>query len=239
MSHTAFVVGLAVEGHVLSRALGHHDSGIAQRTACAGANADRARHAARRLLDEGAGALVSFGIAGGLDPALSSGDLVLADSVCLPGGLTVRTDPAWRDACAALMSQSGFQIHGGTLLGSDREVALAPEKRRLFDLRGAVAVDMESHGVAEIAEAAAVPFLVVRAVADPAGRSLPSAVIGGVGPNGRARPGLVAARICLRPWQIGQVLRLRRDLQAALSALDRLARLLGSDFFRPGYFGDA
>ncbi len=239
MSHTAFVVGLAVEGHVLSRALGHHDSEIAQRTACADANADRAQHAARRLLDEGAGALVSFGIAGGLDPALSSGDLVLAEFVCLPGGRAIRTDPAWRNACAALVSQSGFQSHGGTLLGSDREVAVASEKRRLFDLWGAVAVDMESHGVAEIAAAAAVPFLVVRAVADPAGRSLPSAVIGGVDPNGRARPGLVAARICLRPWQIGQVLRLRRDLQTALSTLDRLARLLGSDFFRPGYFGDA
>jgi hopanoid-associated phosphorylase len=237
VSHTAFVVGLAVEGHVLSRALGDHDSNIAQRTACAGADADRARQAARRLLDEGAGALVSFGIAGGLDPALSPGDLVLADSVCLPGGRAIRTDPAWRNACADLVSRSGFQIQGGTLLGSDREVALASEKRRLFDLRNAVAVDMESHGVAEITEAAAVPFLVVRAVADPAGRSLPSAVIGSMAPNGRVRPGLVAGRICLKPWQIGQVLRLRRDLQVALSALGRFAGLLGPDFFRSGHSG--
>jgi adenosylhomocysteine nucleosidase len=238
VSNTAFVVGLAVEGHVLLRALGNHDSGMAQRIACAGADTDRARQAARRLLDEGAGALVSFGIAGGLDPALSSGDLVLAESVCLPGGRMIRIDPAWRTACAALVSRSGFQIHGGTLLGSDREVALASEKRRLFDLRGAVAADMESHGVAEIAEAAAVPFLVVRVVADPANRTLPSAVLGSVDPNGRARPGLVAARICLRPWQIVRVLRLRRDLQVALSALGRLARLLGPDFSRPGLSAD-
>ena len=42
-----------------------------------GANADRAEEIAQGLLDQGAKAIVSAGLCGGLDPALKSGDLVL------------------------------------------------------------------------------------------------------------------------------------------------------------------
>jgi hypothetical protein len=86
---------------------------------------------------------------------------------------------------------------------------------------------MESHSVALAAQGAGVPLLVVRAVIDPADRALPKAVIGSIAPNGRARTGLVTARLMLRPWETLQVHRLRRDMATALGALRRLTEALG------------
>lgn len=239
MSQLAFVVGLAMEARVLLRALGEHDPGVHLRIACAAADSDRARHAAERLLADGAGALVSFGIAGGLDPALIPGDLILAERVSHPDGRSIATDANWRRACEARANEAGLRAVGGTLIGSERAIAPVAEKRRLFEARGGIAVDMESHAVAHAAEASGVPFLVVRAVADPANRPLPSAVIGTIGSDGRTRASLAAARLCVRSWQVFEVLRLRKDTRTALAALGRLARLLGPDSFGIGLSGRA
>ena len=233
MTRTAFIVGLAAEARVLRRAAGGHDPSLPGRIACAAAEPERARAGAERLLAEGAGALVSFGIAGGLDPALMPGDLVLPERIGLPGGREIATAGAWQAAWAGRANDAGLRAVGGTLLGSPRVVGSPAGKRRLFESAGAVAIDMESHAVAQVAEAAGVPFLVLRAIADPAGRSLPSAVIGCLGPDGRERRGRVAARLALRPWQVPGVLRLRQDAQAALAALGRLVRLLGRGVLAP------
>ncbi len=233
MTHTAFVVGLAAEARVLSRALGGHDPSLSQKIACAAADSNRAKAAADRLLGSGAAALISFGIAGGLDPALMPGDLVMAARVGLPDGRWIETAGAWREACTARANAAGLRTMGGNLVGSPRVVGSPRHKRRLHESAGAVAVDMESHAVALAAEAAGVPFLVIRAIADPAGRSLPSAVIGTIGPDGRERWGHAAARLAIRPWQMFAALRLRQDARAALSALSGLARLLGPDLLGP------
>ena len=63
------VVGLAAEA-VIARRLGW-------RVAIGGATAAGAQAAARRLIDEDIDALVSFGLAGGLDPALRPGALIV------------------------------------------------------------------------------------------------------------------------------------------------------------------
>ena len=233
MTRTAFVVGLAIEARVLRRAVGGHDPSVSHRIACAAANAERARLEAERLLAEGAGALVSFGIAGGLDPALVPGDLVLADRISLPDGGRIATAAGWRGHWAARAGDAGLRTLGGTLAGSPRVVTPAADKRRLFETSGACAVDMESHAVARVAEAAGVPFLAVRAIADPADSSLPSVARHALTPDGRERRAMVAARLALRPWQVWAVLRLRRDTQAALSTLGRLVRLLGPDALGP------
>ncbi len=60
--------------------------GDAIEAAFSGGDPARALSGAARLVAEGARALLSFGIAGGLDPALDPGDLVVADTVVAPGG---------------------------------------------------------------------------------------------------------------------------------------------------------
>jgi hopanoid-associated phosphorylase len=227
MVRAGFVTGLAVEASVLRRRAASHAPDIATLVACAGADAPRARRMAEALLGTGAGALVSFGIAGGLDPALRPGDVVLPEAVAMPGGATIATDEIWRRRLLETAAAKDLQPTGGKLAGSDQAVATVAGKRALFEASGAVAVDMESHAVALAAQAAGVPFLVLRAVIDPADRALPKAVLGSIAANGRARKALVTARLVLRPWEARQVDRLRQDTGTALRALGQWVRALG------------
>ncbi len=220
-----FVVGLAVEAQALAR-------GLAQALApdlapppiaCAGASAGRARQGARRLLAEGAGALLSFGIAGGLDPALAPGDLVLPERIAAAGRPPIACDPDLRAQWLAAAAAAGLGALGGSLLDSAAMVATVADKRALFSATGCVATDMESRAVADVAAEAGVPFAAARAVANPAGRSLPRAVRGIIGPAGRPRPAALVLRLCLRPWEVPAVVRLGRDAEAGLASLGRLA----------------
>ena len=91
---------------------------------------------------------------------------------------------------------------------------------------------MESHAVAAAAARAGVPFIAVRAIADPAERAIPTSALAGLAPDGSTRPIAVVARLALRPWQIAGVIRLAADSAAALAALRGVAlrdfrRLLG------------
>jgi adenosylhomocysteine nucleosidase len=210
-----FVVGLAIEARVLTRALGP-----AGRIACAGASAARAREGALRLLAQGAGALISFGIAGGLDPALVPGDLVLPERVVAPGAPAIATDDEWRAKWAA--AAAGLPVAAGTLADSAGIVTGVADKQTLHRSTGAEAADMESYAVGEVAAEAGVPFAAVRAVADPAGRPLPRSVIGIIGPDGLPDIDRLILRLCLRPWEIPALFRLRRDTDAALASLGRL-----------------
>ena len=130
------------------------------------------------------------------------------------------TDPNWRAEWAA--AAAGLRYVGGGLLDSARVVASISEKRNLYEASGAVAVDMESYAVAGVAAEAGVPFVAVRAIADPAGRPLPRSVIGSIGPDGRPRVGRVMLHVCVRPWEAPALLQLRRDTDAALASLRRL-----------------
>ena len=69
------VTALRSERRVLDR---RHDH-----VRLSGMGAGNASAAAEALVAEGVSALVSFGLAGGLDPTLPSGSLVIADEVLL------------------------------------------------------------------------------------------------------------------------------------------------------------
>ena len=62
----------------------------------AGGHAAATRAKTESLIRDGVTGLISFGIAGALDPNLRSGDLVVADAVILPDGSRVDCDAAWQ-----------------------------------------------------------------------------------------------------------------------------------------------
>jgi adenosylhomocysteine nucleosidase len=182
----------------------------------------RARTAARQLAAQGARALISFGPAVGLAPALRPGDLVVAECVVLPSGATIPTDRAWRTELARCLSPLSPHLKVARLAGRDRLAASAEEKRAVFQATFAAALDTESHVVAEVAEAAGLPFLAVRAVADPAEQSRPAAACR------PSRSDLYAASMlaCLgRPWELPAVWRFARNGRAALATLRQVAAL--------------
>ncbi len=189
-----------------------------------GADPLRARDEAERLVASGVIALVSFGLAGGLDPRLRAGDLILADTVILPDGRSVTADPDWVRLAHERLGRPGAKTFIGPVAGADQLLATVGEKRRLSEASGALAGDMESAAVASVAEAAGLPFLVVRAVSDCAARTLPSAARVPLRPDGGLSLGAIAQSLCTRPGEWPAVARLALDTRAALAALRGVVR---------------
>jgi adenosylhomocysteine nucleosidase len=170
--------------------------------------------AAEFLVSQGVAGLVSFGLAGGLDPALRPGAIVVP--------ARVREDGQDHATDAALAARFGTPT--GMLLAGDAVVADAAEKARLFAATGALAIDLESGAVARVAARHALPFCVLRAICDPAERSLPPAAL--VALDGRGAIGLlrVLLAVARQPGQVPALIALGRDAAAARAALRRRLR---------------
>jgi len=86
---------------------------------------------------------------------------------------------------------------------------------------------MESHILGKVADAAGLPFLIVRAVSDHAGRDLPPSALCGTAPDGSVRPGAVIARLMTRPQDLPGLIALGRASARAHRALAQVALLGG------------
>jgi adenosylhomocysteine nucleosidase len=100
-------------------------------------------------------------------------------------------------------------------------VATAAEKAALHARTGALAVDLESLVVARAAGRAKLPYVVLRAIADPASRNLPQAALIPLLPDGTPDLPRVLLSILTKPHQIAGLIRTARDAQYALRALSR------------------
>jgi adenosylhomocysteine nucleosidase len=178
--------------------------------------------AAGALVDAGATALVSWGLAGGLDPRLQAGTICLPSAVVARDGATFATDVHWREILAAAISQH-LRVVSGTLLTSAAAIEDVAAKAAAFAETGAVAVDMESAGVAQIAASKRLPFVAVRAIVDTAGDTLPPAVLA-AGTEGRMRFARLLFGIVRSPREIAAVMRLAQRYRAASRALGAVAR---------------
>jgi len=204
------VCGMASE----ARALGRWSADPRVRVAISGARPDRAEAAARTLAAEGCRVLLSWGVAGGLDPALEPGALLLPEAVIEADGARHALAPALAGIAAAIPSP---------ILGTDRMLLDPGQKSRLHRETGAAAADMETHRVASAAAAAGIPALAIRAIGDPAGRAVPALATRALGEDGRPRLGAVALELLKRPGDLSALLRLKRDTDAALAALAGIA----------------
>ncbi len=195
------IVGLAAEARI-ARPLG-------ARTAIGGGTAAGAAQAAEALAPH-VSTLISFGLAGGLDPALSPGAL-LVPALILADGEDWSADPV-------LLTLLGGPTPGA-LFGDGAILATAARKSALHARTGAVAVDLESAAVARIAARHGLPFAALRAVCDPAGQDLPPAAL--IALDGRGRIGAlrIAASLLAHPGQIPALIALARDAAQARRAL--------------------
>jgi adenosylhomocysteine nucleosidase len=185
--------------------------------------------AASDLLEEGCTALLSFGLAGGLDPRLRPGAVVVAEAIVAERGELFSTDEAWRRRVVQRLG-TGIAIAEGRLVGSDRPVLTPSAKRAAAEGWSAVAVDMESHAVGRVAQQRGVPFMTIRAVADPAERAIPAWLGEAIDDGGRPRLRVVSRGALANPSDVPRLFRLARDRRSALAALSRVARDAGPLF---------
>lgn len=222
-SRIAVISALELEARI-PRALG---SSHGSQVYVSGPGSDRALAAAKRAIAAGARALVSFGLAGGLAPDAATASIVLPQTIASDAGSWM-TDAVWRQRLA-LVLRPGFRLIEGRLFSASDVVATPAAKAELARLTGAVAVDMESAGVAAAAAEAGLPCVALRAVADGLEDTLPENVASLVGADGRTRLPAVAAFV-VSPRRLRLLLGLaarsrdaRAELMRALQALARSA----------------
>jgi hopanoid-associated phosphorylase len=213
------VTGLAAEAAVA------RELGLAA-AAGAGTRA-RTEAAIAELLARPVLGLVSFGIAGGLAPGLRTGTIVLPAAVRASDGSAQWVDIAWHERLAKAARAAKLSVVVGGMLGADAIAATAAAKADLHRTTRAVAVDLESHIVGSAAARARVPFVVLRAIADPAEQDLPPAALVPLRRSGRPSLPRVLLSIAMRPRQIAALRALEGELNAALDALRSAGRAFG------------
>ena len=206
--------GLALEARIAA--------GPGVRGAIGGGDARRLSLVLEREVADGARAIISFGIAGGLIPDVVAGTWLVGRGVATEAGYR-RCDDAWTRSLIARLPNARL----ADLAGSDVPVADADAKRALHLATAAVAVDTESHIAAAIAAAHRLPFAAFRVIADGANRNLPAAALIALGPEGRVDVAAVLRSLARTPTQLPLLARTAIDARAAFSALLRGRRRLG------------
>jgi adenosylhomocysteine nucleosidase len=197
--------------------------------AVSGMGVAAAAQGARALVEAGVAALASWGMAGGLDPALTAGTIFLPREVLPLEGPGVVTAPEWRErlgeALTVRLAISSSVVTQGRLLTSTRAIGSLSEKATLFARTGASAVDMESLAVAETARAHQLPFIAVRVIVDSAGDALPRAVAAAADKEGHLQIWSLLGALAREPADLRPLIRLGRRYRAASRSLAAVARL--------------
>jgi adenosylhomocysteine nucleosidase len=208
-------------GPVVRRRDGLSSLGDGALLAVSGMGGALAADAARHLVDAGAAALMSFGLAGGLDPALRAGTVVLPTAVISRGGEHFLTSTGWREQLGRAIAKQR-PVAGGTLLTSLAAIGAVADKAAAFRETGAVAVDMESLGVAEVAAAHHLPFIAVRVIVDTAADVLPQAVMA-ASRGGHVNLGRLIGGLAVAPLDLIALIRLGQRYRAATRSLAAVA----------------
>lgn len=221
MIKLGIVCGLAFESAVIERAIQKTNSAQFLTVACSGPGPDRAREAAQRLAAKGAQALLSFGIAGGLDPTLRTGTVVIAAH--LVGSGTLSCDEPWATRLFDDLEQK-FEVKRA-FLAEARDVLATPEsKASMYRTNGAAAADMESYGIAEVAAEKTLPFAALRVVCDSAEETIPPVAIAAMSDDGQVRTTATIVQAVSHPAQIPDLVRLGQRTAQARGVLEQLAR---------------
>jgi adenosylhomocysteine nucleosidase len=162
--------------------------------------------------------LISFGLAGGLAPGIAPGALLVPTAVI--------EGPRLYPCDDALMEFLGGST-GRPIAAGHKIAASVHDKSTLFRRTKAVAIDLESGAVARVASARRLPFAVLRAIADPAGRNLAPAALIPLKAGGGIDLARILASVAAHPGQIPGLIGLARDAAKARAALVARVKQLG------------
>lgn len=194
----------------------------------AGPGPTRAAREARRMLDAVRPRLiVCAGLAGGLDPALRRGDVVVAERVVDAHGECSLSCDAQAVEVASLLGAKR-----APLLTMPKVVCSVDEKRALSGRAGMV--DMESLAVARVADEQGVPFVAIRVISDAADEGFPVDMNRYFDAHGDIRRGALAFAALRRPGGLRFLLGLRATtMRASVTLASFLERMLDSIRFVP------
>jgi len=188
-----------------------------------GMGEENARAAAQKLLKQNVTALVSWGTAGALTEKLHAGDLLLADGVVSDDANNYSFDTEWNKRIANELCETSLKIHNGMIAHTQQVLATVEDKKSLYLKNNALAVDMESIAIAQLANGANLPCVSVRAIVDEVSQSIPEAILKNTDKFGR--PALVAlfSSLIRKPGLITELIKLGKGMNAATKTLNTVA----------------
>lgn len=132
----------------------------------------------------GCDTLLFSGVAGGINPKLKIGDLIIADKLCqhdlditafghphgfVPGGkVFVETSKELREVAIKVANENHLKVIVGTIATGDQFVHSNERKEYIEKTFTADALEMEGASVAVVCDALNVPFFILRAISDTA-----------------------------------------------------------------------
>jgi len=196
-----------------------------------GMGVENAFSAAMWLLEKGVATLGCFGVSGGLNPQLKTGDVVFADAVL--GEQDDEISLVWKkegghlDETFKCIAAKGLPVQWGPIISVQKPVLDVAGKRVLFDRTEALATDMETAAVARAANQSGIPFFAIRTICDPANVAVPEAVFQSVNEKGNPRLFYLLKRIIQKPSFISHLLRMKKNFDTALAEAPLIRQCLG------------
>jgi adenosylhomocysteine nucleosidase len=147
-----------------------------------GIGSERAYSIARKIVEsEPWNVVISTGFAGALNSS-PIGSLVIGSEVLLGQSSDVLFDsepqrivchPDWVKTSLNIQWTGPHPLQHGRFVAMDRVLTRASQKQILGKQTGAVAVDMESGAIGQVAQQHKLPFLIIRAISDGVNEDLP------------------------------------------------------------------
>ena len=132
----------------------------------------------------GCDTLLFSGVAGGINPKLQIGDLIIADKLCQhdlditafghPNGFVpegkvfVETTKNLRELAIKVANENDLKVIEGTIATGDQFVHSSQRKEFIQNTFNADALEMEGASVAVVCDALNIPFFILRAISDTA-----------------------------------------------------------------------
>lgn len=187
-----------------------------------------AQEAAERLLFERVDNLVSWGTAAGLINKVHSGDLLLPEHILDRKGNMYTTDNELVNKTRKYLENSNIRIHNGMLVETTKILNSPEQKTELAATTGAIAADMETAAIMNVAKKNHLPCAAIRTVLDESQDSLPAEIIKHTDVFGQPDISGLINEIFFRPTLIPRMFHLAGAMQAATGTLKKIARLTNS-----------
>tara|TARA_B100001996_G_scaffold281182_1_gene221627 strand:- start:1344 stop:2060 length:717 start_codon:yes stop_codon:yes gene_type:complete len=186
--------------------------------------------ATKELLKLNIDALISWGIAGATCDLVTTGDLILARSVRNHKKIYYTTDE-WCKKIIHHFQDSSHKLLYKDIVSTDEICATPVEKIKLFKKTKALAIDMESAAIAEVAIKNNLDFIAIRVISDNVTQSIPEIVIKNIDNYGYIDI-LKLIKFCMfNPSQINQILLLAKSYKKALKSLENFSIELKKENF--------
>lgn len=206
---------------------GDHREAVVVRT---GIGLQRAAAAVEQVLADGErfGLIVSTGCAGGLDPELRPGDLVVAEA--LTDARDGRRHESNRAAHADLVRMATAlrcATSSGSVLSVEEPLCTIEAKSDAYR-RGFRAVEMEGAAIAAAAAARGIPFVAVRSILDDAATAIaPGGLLNE--DTGQVRPLAAVRHILTNPGDLARLSRTHTAMRMAEETLRTVFRAWAAD----------